>query len=269
MRPDGSNPCRHIEKFRERRRERFLTEAELAGLANTLTEVEQQQTTDDAIIAAIRLLLLTGARLSEITTLRWDYVDFPNRCLRLPDSKTGAKIVYLPPSALEVLANIKRKDDNPFVITGAKKGAHLVNLEKPWRRIRSQATLRHWREHPDDRISGLVARLTADFERAPTVDECRAAAEKIKIDLPAGLLDVRLHDLRHSFASMAAAGGLSLPMIGALLGHTQYQTTKRYTHLIGDPLKRAADAVGRRIVAAMRGEDGEKTEASGASREAS
>ena len=93
----------------------------------------------------------------------------------------------------------------PWVIRGRKAGAHLVNLEKPWRRIRARA----------------------------------------------GLEDVRLHDLRHTNASIAAAAGLSLPIIGALLGHSQPQTTARYAHLADNPLKDASNVIGARIAALM------------------
>ena len=206
LRPDGTNPCRHVEKYRERNRERFLSEAELARLAEVLAAAERTRTESPGVIAAIRLLLFTGARLSEILTLRWEHVDVEGQCLRLPDSKTGAKVVYLPPAALEILTALDRHEDNPYVIAGAKLGSHLINLQKPWRRIRANA----------------------------------------------GLDDVRLHDLRHSFASMAVAGGLTLPVIGALLGHTQPATTARYAHLADDPLKQAANLIGGRIAAAMK-----------------
>ena len=206
LRPDGTNPCRHVEKYRERNRERFLSEAELARLAEVLAAAERTRTQSPSVIAAIRLLLFTGARLSEILTLRWEHVDVEGQCLRLPDSKTGAKVVYLPPAALEILTALDRHEDNPYVIAGAKLGSHLINLQKPWRRIRANA----------------------------------------------GLGDVRLHDLRHSFASMAVAGGLTLPVIGALLGHTQPATTARYAHLADDPLKQAANLIGGRIAAAMK-----------------
>ena len=206
LRPDGTNPCRHVEKYRERNRERFLSEAELARLAEVLAAAERTRTQSPSVIAAIRLLLFTGARLSEILTLRWEHVDVEGQCLRLPDSKTGAKVVYLPPAALEILAGLEHHEDNPYVIAGAKLGTHLINLQKPWRRIRAKA----------------------------------------------GLDDVRLHDLRHSFASMAVAGGLTLPVIGALLGHTQPATTARYAHLADDPLKQAANLIGGRIAAAMK-----------------
>jgi integrase len=205
LRPDGSNPCRHVEKFKEHKLERFLSETELARLAETLVEAEQARIELPSVIAAIRLLLFTGARLSEILTVRWEHVNFEEHCLRLPDSKTGAKTIYLSPPALEVLNDLQRQDGNPYVIIGAKPGAHLINLRKPWHRIRTKA----------------------------------------------GLDNVRIHDLRHSFASMAVAGGLSLPVIGALLGHTQASTTQRYAHLAADPLKQAANLTGARITAAM------------------
>ena len=123
----------------------------------------------------------------------------------LPDSKTGRKAIHLSPPALALLQTIPRLEGNPYVICGERPGRHLVNIEKPWRRIRAAA----------------------------------------KLD------DVRLHDLRHSFASVAASGGQSLVVIGKMLGHSQPATTARYAHLADDPVKAASDAVGRHIAAAM------------------
>ena len=206
-RPDGSNPCRHVEHYPEGRRERFLSEAELAHLAEALAEAERESTESPYVIAAVRLLVFTGARLSEVLNLRWQDVDVERAKLWLPDSKTGRKALYLSAPALQVLADLPRLDGNPHVICGDKPGARLVNIQKPWRRIRARA----------------------------------------------GLEDVRLHDLRHSFASVAAAGGLSLPMIGKLLGHTQAATTQRYAHLAADPVCAANEAIGQRIAAMMKG----------------
>jgi integrase len=205
-RTDGSNPCRHIEKYKENARERFLSPQELARLGGALAEAEQQEMTSPFVIAAIRLLVLTGARLSEILTLQWSHIEFDHQLLRLPDSKTGQKVIYLNPPALQILTELPRVAGNPFVIVGQRKGARLVNIQKPWRRIRSAA----------------------------------------------GLDDVRIHDLRHSFASVAAGSGQSLPVIGALLGHSQPQTTARYAHLAADPLRAASDAIGGRITDAMK-----------------
>jgi integrase len=221
-RPDGSNPCRHVQKFAETKRKRFLAPAELARLGETLRIAEREGCVtlpakagvrekagpvpvNPWSIAAIRLLVLTGARKGEILGLRWAWVDFEAGRANLPDSKTGEKVLILPPPALEVLAGLPRADDNPHVIQGGKPGASLVNLKDPWLAIREAA----------------------------------------------GLDDVRIHDLRHSFASVGAAGGASLPVIGALLGHTQASTTQRYAHLHDDPLQAAAASIGGRIAAAM------------------
>ena len=108
LRADGTNPCRHIEKYRERKRERFLTEDEFERLGRALADAEREMVTTPWIIAAIRLLILTGARLSEIRTLRWTEVDVERRMLRLGDSKTGEKTIHLSDAALEVLARIPR-----------------------------------------------------------------------------------------------------------------------------------------------------------------
>ena len=201
FRKDHTNPALHVEPFKERKRERFLSPAEISHLGTVLAEVEREGGQSPFAIAAIRLLILTGARLSEVLTLQWDWIDFESSCIRLPDSKTGAKTIYLSPPAMQVLAGLSRCEDNPHVICGLKKGACLVNLQKPWRAIRTRA----------------------------------------------GLDNVRIHDLRHSFASIAVASGMSLPMIGKLLGHSQPQTTARYAHLADDPMKLAADQIGRKI----------------------
>ena len=210
LRPDGSNPCRHVDKYPERKMERFLSVDELRRLGAVLAEAERTATELPSVIAAVRLLMFTGARLGEILNLEWSHVDFERSCLRLPESKTGAKVIHLNAPALEVLNGIER-DGSPWVIAGRDPDKPLVNLRKPWHRIRKAA----------------------------------------------GLDNVRLHDLRHSFASVGAAGGLSLPMIGALLGHTQAATTQRYAHLAADPLKQAADMIGERIRAAINGKSGE------------
>ncbi len=201
LRPDGLNPCRHVEKFGERKRERMLSSAELGRLGEALSAHAGSPYT----AAAVKLLVFTGARLNEVLSLRWDWIDFDRGEARLPDSKTGAKTLHLPPPALSVLAELPRLDGNPHVIVGHKTGAAMVNLEKPWRAIRATA----------------------------------------------GLDDVRLHDLRHAFASVAASSGMGLPIIGKMLGHTQAATTHRYAHLASDPVKAAAAAVAGKIAAAM------------------
>ena len=201
LRPDGSNPCRHVKRFREEKRERFLSDVEYQRLGAALKDIEVDGSETASAIAAVRLLMLTGCRLSEIQKLRWEHVDLGASELRLPDSKTGAKVVYLGDPAIAVLERIDRRDGNPWVIAGRKPESHLTDLQHPWRRIRARA----------------------------------------------GLDDVRIHDLRHSFASGGLLVGEGLPMIGKLLGHTQVQTTARYAHLANDPVKSAANRIASRI----------------------
>ena len=205
LRPDGSNPCQRIKKYPERKRKRYLNSNELARLGEVLRECEHEGLETRSSINLIRLLLYTGCRLSEILTLKWDYVDLDNGVLRLPDSKTGEKIVHIGGAAVRCLAEIKRIEDNPWVITGKLPRSHLQSPQRAWQRIRARA----------------------------------------------GLDDVRIHDLRHTFASVAVSGGHGLPMIGKLLGHTQVQATAGYAHLFDEPVKQAADDVSASIEAAL------------------
>ena len=108
------------------------------------------------------------------------------------------------------------------------------------------ATVALWRQSPNTKIAGLVAALGD----AATVETCRALAPRRGIALPAGLADARAYDLRHTFASIGAGGGLSLQIIGRLLGHTQSRTTQRYAHLADDPLREAAEKIGSAIAGA-------------------
>ena len=173
----------------------------MARLGDVLKQCEHEGLEPQSAINLIRLLVFTGCRLSEIQTLKWDYVDLENGVLRLPDSKTGVKTVHLGPPALKVLIGIERLDDNPWVIPGKYANTHLQEPQRPWRRIRARA----------------------------------------------GLDDVRIHDLRHTFASVAVSSGQGLPMIGQMLGHTQVQTTARYAHLATEPVKRATNDVSTTI----------------------
>lgn len=224
LRPEGSNPCRGVRRYAEHKVERFLSNDELARLGAALSAAElgydlakasstkmggrhKVAASSATSIAALRLLLLTGCRVGEILALRWQHVDLERRLLLLPDSKTGAKSVFLSQPAIDLLLSLTRQPGSEDVFPGERSGKPIVSLRKPWERI------------------------------------CTSAAIK----------NVRLHDLRHSYASVGAAGGLSLPVIGALLGHAQPSTTARYAHLAASPLHHAADAIGTQILAAMSG----------------
>jgi integrase len=226
--PEGYNPARGIEKFPERSHERFLTSEELARLGDTLRlgettglpwqvdetkenakhaskEDSRRVILDPFAVAAIRLLILTGARLREILHARWEHVDFDRGAIFLPDSKTGKKPIYLSAASLAILPTLPRIEGNPHIIPGERAGQPRADLKRPW-----------------------------------------AAVTKA-----AGLDGVRIHDLRHSFASIGAGASLGLPVIGKLLGHSQPSTTARYAHLDADPLRRAVEAIGSTIAAAM------------------
>ncbi len=98
-------------------------------------------------ILAVSLLILTGCRLNEIMTLKWEYVDFTDKVLRLPDSKTGAKVVHLGQPAIELLKAAERIEDNSWVITGTLKGKRLSDLQPFWQRVRARAGLKDARIH--------------------------------------------------------------------------------------------------------------------------
>jgi integrase len=147
LRPDGSNPRKHIRKHPEEKRERFLSPAELKRVGEVLREMETEGIELHSAIAAVRLLILTGCRLNEIMTLKWSYLDAAAQAFRLPDSKTGAKVVQLGQPALEVLMTIERVEMNPWVIVGMKSGTRLTDLQPFWQRVRARACPKDARIH--------------------------------------------------------------------------------------------------------------------------
>jgi len=108
LRPDGTNPRKHIRKYPEEKRERFLSAAELRRIGEVLREMEAEGIELPSAILAARLLILTGCRLNEIMSLKWDHIDFDEHALRLPDSKSGKKLVHLGSPAVEYLRNAQR-----------------------------------------------------------------------------------------------------------------------------------------------------------------
>jgi integrase len=239
--PAGSNPAMGVERNTEKSRERYLSSEELKRLGNALHRAEtvglpwnldpakptskhhrkgpKLTKVDLYAVAAIRLLVLTGARLREILTAKWEWIDWERGMIMLPDSKTGAKPIFLNSAAIDILKGLPRIAANPYIIPGMgeriKKGepkkkpkpAPRADLKRPW-----------------DAVS-------------------RAA----------GLDGVRIHDLRHTHAATGAGAGLGLQMVGKLLGHSQPQTTQRYAHLDADPIKRASNIIGDKLAEAMNG----------------
>ena len=199
MVPEGCNPCRSIEKYPERRRERFLTDAEFARIGRVLDEAVDNCSASPIAVAAIRLLMLTGCRKSEILTLRWTDVHLEAGELHLADAKAGPRAVQLPPTAVRLLEALPRREGCRWVFPGEDREGRFSGggLDHVWQTVRTHAELE----------------------------------------------DVRLHDLRHSFASRALALGETLPVIGKLLGHNDIETTARYAHLTRDSIHEAAELI--------------------------
>lgn len=195
LRDDYTNPTRHVKKYPERKRERFLSPDEINSLWSTLDRRVATGEETPHVAAAFKLLLLTGCRLSEIQYLKWSYIR--DEIIYLPDAKTGPRRVHISPRAQAILRHIERFPDNPYVIVGIVPEQAVTDLQKPWRRIRQEA----------------------------------------------GITDVRIHDLRHTYASIAAMSGQSLYTIGKLIGHTQVQSTARYAHLADLTTKKALNEV--------------------------
>lgn len=196
--PEHSNPFRGVKRNRGRKIERFLSKAEMARLGTALA---QHRTDKPNEVAVISLLALTGCRRGEILNLTWGEVQ--GRKLKLTDSKTGPRIVWLGEEARAILDGLPRDKKNRRVFQFDVLPVSAI--EWFWRMLRVEA----------------------------------------------GIEDVRLHDLRHNYASLAARSSETLPMIGRLLGHSQIMSTHRYAHLDDQGLLEAASLVGGAVECSM------------------
>ena len=199
-RPEDSNPCTGIKRYRRLGRERFLTAGEIRRLSRVLERYRESHPLQSSIV---RLLLLTGCRKSEILTLRWS--DYREEKLLLSDSKTGPRTVWLSSVSRRILNGLPRS--GPWVFPSPRRNFHLsgFTLDSFWWKVRAEA----------------------------------------------GIEDVRCHDLRHTYASVALAHGETILTIGRLLGHNDPATTLKYTHLADAAVHEAAEA----LVPVLGGED--------------
>ena len=220
----ADNPCRGIERNHEECRSRYLTGDELARLSGALAEHSHQVSAN-----AVRLVILTGARRGEVLAAEWSQFDLAAGLWTKPSSHTKQRREHRVPlsaPALQLLTAIKEQQ--------------VSEVEQVRRKRGKAAPLRYLFHGVDPE-----KRLTDVKRTWATV--CRRA----------GLTGVHLHDLRHTFASIVASGGGSLPLIGALLGHAHPSTTARYSHLFDDPLRAATERVGAVFVAASAPEQAE------------
>ncbi len=194
----NSNPCRHVKKYKEKSRERYLSKGELTTLFKVLDEMVSAHQVTQGVANALRLLVLTGARRNEIVNCETAWVDLKSSQINLPDSKTGSKKIYLNKEALPIIQRqIKLSLGSKYLFPSPVKDVPITNISKVWRKVRTAA----------------------------------------------GLSDVRIHDLRHTAASILVNDGVPLPIIGKFLGHKQSRTTERYSHIMDDPVRRAAQSI--------------------------
>jgi integrase len=206
----ADNPAHGVPRFQEDRRERWLSVEEIGRFWDALDNYKDQNAAN-----ALRLLLLTGAREGEVLTSDWDQFDLERGIWTKPSHHTKQKkIEYVPLSkaAIALLIEMKSKGSDGPLFPGAK-GHTRVSLRRPW------------------------------------VQACKAAglAEAIKVKGKKQIITrhrplVRIHDLRHTYASHLVSAGMSLQIVGKLLGHTQPQTTARYAHVADAALRNATES---------------------------
>jgi integrase len=249
---DG-NPCTGIARNQEEGKERFLSAAELAALGDALLEADAVHPTP---ANCVRLVMLTGCRPHEAMNARWQGFDAEAGFWVKPSAHTKQRKVHKTPlaaAALQLIDDLRATRKSEWVFPGEVAGEPIKQTWAVWYFCRDAASVKLWAASQDDSVSNFVTELQAAFGRAPTVAECQTEANRRGVVLPTALLDCRLYDLRHSFASIGAGGGLSLAIIGRLLGHTQQRTTQRYAHLADDPLREAANKIGAVIAGTGKG----------------
>ena len=201
----ADNPVKGIEKNPEQPRHRYLTEAELTRLDAALVAEPDRQ-----LINILWLLLLTGARKGEVLAMRWEHLDL------------GEPAVWTKPAPAVKQARLHRAPLNNqardiLVVIKEENSGNVVRLSPSPFVFAERNELGHVRD------------IKRGWERI-----CQRA----------GLTNLRIHDLRHSFASFLVSAGYNLPMVGALLGHSQAQTTARYAHLMDTAQRAATETLG-------------------------
>jgi integrase len=245
LRPDGLNPAHGQARASETKKDRHLSDRELLAFGETMRHLaptpEGEERPADALpaeethpLAALRLSLLTGMRKSEIIgdkvrgipALSWAMVDLEAGRIRLDQHKTsrkaGARMVPLCVAAYDLLDKLPKVLGNPYVIPGSVPGESLVNLQAPWERVRAAVSV---------------------------LQEKAKVPKKARVDLS----DVTIHDLRRSFASLAARMGYPELIVAALLGHAAGSVTAGYARLGADPLRDVVEAIGTRMATLLDG----------------
>lgn len=239
------NVASGVQRNPEQPRHRYLSDKEIAYVFVAMDRCAEQLSAD-----AIRLLMLTGARRGEVLGAEWSQFDLEAGVWTKPSHHTKQRREHRVPlsaPAQQLLMRLRSgAKSETYVFPGRSGTAPLQDVKRTWQAIKDGATISIWKGN--DTVRPLIEALTVETGREPLLSEIVEFAKARKIPLPTGVQDVRIHDLRHTYASILAGRGTSLALIGALLGHTQTQTTARYAHLADDPLRKAtqlvADALG-------------------------
>ncbi len=236
---DGTNPATGVKKFKVKSRDRFIQPNEMPLLFNAL-EQEENETARSYIL----LSLMTGARKSNVLAMRWEEINWERKLWRIPDTKNGEPVtVPLIPQAIDILEERKRKTNSPWVFEGNGAKGHLADPKKTWDRVRRRATIELLKQTPE--YAALIEEVENNLIKADNYGYTIAKlfkcvlkeAEARNIDLPTGLIDLRLHDIRRTLGSYQAITGASLPIIGKTLGHKSQQSTQIYARLNDDPVR--------------------------------
>lgn len=234
---EGKNPVLGFERFKEISRDRFVQPDEMPFLLDAI-DSENQLMKD-----FFKMLLLTGARKGDVQKMRWEQIDWIYCTWKIPETKNGQPLLLpMTDMAIEILKTRKEDSNSPWVFPQKARPAFcIVSPQKTWERIRARATIQIWEQNPVWKsIVEETRKSTSKFGAIgdnKLVLRIQKASTKLKIELPNGLLDVRIHDLRRTFASYQAITGASLQVIGKSLGHKSQQATQIYARLNLDPVR--------------------------------
>ncbi len=237
----GINPAAGVKKFRMKSRDRFIQPNEMPFLLHALQEEENETARDYILIS-----LMTGARKSNVLAMRWDQINWTNSLWYIPETKNGEPVtIPLVPQAIDILKARKQHSKGVWVFEGEGETGHLTDPKKAWKRVLYRATLELWKQEPELKslIEEVDHHLLYNDNYGYTILKLfrcvQEEAEKRGLDLPSGLTDLRLHDIRRTLGSYQAITGASLPIIGKTLGHKSHQSTAIYARLNDDPVRDA------------------------------
>lgn len=240
---EGKNPATGIKKYKEKSRDRFVQPAEMPWLMHSL-ETEENETAKDFFW----VLLFTGARKTNTLMMQYEQVNWERNEWRIPDTKNGDPLsIALVPQVIEIIRRRRQKSNSRWVFPqDGDDDKHFINPKRAWKRNLAKATILLWQN--DEFVGTWVKEFTKKncyYSEEALVKKCIQQAEKEKIQLPATMMDIRIHDIRRTFGSYQALSGASLQVIGKSLGHKSQQSTQVYARLNLDPIRASIEkAVG-------------------------